>query len=356
MRQTEPHRLEESRQPHHDPHDRSSSHARPSPSRSSPSVPHRFLGFLHERSLFTLFFSLTAFASVSILVILSVAPGRSTEDLAAHVPRTTFGISVDGVFRPAGGKGSQPVGFVDVELGAEPHRDVLVFEEAEAEPPRPYPALPDIPADELASLPKGCAEFILANSTKKPTAPPPSSTPPPYLQNPPQTIFFLHFFPALIHTRYLCAIESAAQVNPNHTLTIIAQNATSFEESLAPLRASLPRSVSARIHTRQLDLERYLTGTPLEPWYFNGVYLQYKEEWHKQNIGNAFRLALLWWEGGMYLDLDIISVNPISSLNRMIAKEVEGGLNNAALVFPPKDPFLWDLMNEFIANYHGNIW
>ncbi len=64
------------------------------------------------------------------------------------------------------------------------------------------------------------------------------------------------------------------------------------------------------------------------------------------------------------MDLDIISVNPISDhkngktvpLARFIAKEEPEQLNNAALRFPEKDPFVWALMESFVNHWNGYTW
>ncbi|RKO90824.1 nucleotide-diphospho-sugar transferase [Blyttiomyces helicus] len=281
----------------------------------------RMCGFLHTNRLVTILFTLTAVISLSLY---NLGLGNATSRSHAHPadyygPRTSFRDSNEIVQR--------------------------------------YPAI-DIAADKLAALQQGCSEFLLANTTQKPaTGVAPAYTSPITLPEVPKNLFFLHIFPTLEHPRYLCAIEAAAQVNPNHRITILAENASSFELSITSLRAALPRSVSARIQTRQLDIASYLEGTPLEPWYANGVYKNYRADWHKINFGDALRLAVLWNEGGTYLDLDIISINPVDPLSRMMSFQLEGeGLNGAALVFPPKDPFLWNLMDEYVRGYDGNHW
>jgi lactosylceramide 4-alpha-galactosyltransferase len=95
----------------------------------------------------------------------------------------------------------------------------------------------------------------------------------------------------------------------------------------------------------------------------------------KQNLGNAFRLAVLWKFGGTYFDLDIISSNPlmqnmpdgsIQPLGRFIAKQEKETLNNAAMRFPmvifdlisniKNDLMLWEIMVEFVRGWDGWKW
>lgn len=80
----------------------------------------------------------------------------------------------------------------------------------------------------------------------------------------------------------------------------------------------------------------------------------------------AFRLGLLWKFGGTYLDLDIVSLNPLTltnsengtpySMGKFIAREEGEQLNNAALRFPPNDIFLEAIINDFVNNFDGYTW
>ena len=45
----------------------------------------------------------------------------------------------------------------------------------------------------------------------------------------------------------------------------------------------------------ELDYEKYFEGTPLWDWYKGGKHL--KSRWIEQNLGNGYRLAILWHEG-----------------------------------------------------------
>ena len=74
--------------------------------------------------------------------------------------------------------------------------------------------------------------------------------------------------------------------------------------------------------------------------------------------GNAFRLAVLWKIGGIYLDMDIISLNSMEGrvVGRTAAREDATRINNALLSFPEKDPFIWRVMQVFRDNFQGYKW
>ncbi|KAI9337378.1 alpha 1,4-glycosyltransferase conserved region-domain-containing protein [Zopfochytrium polystomum] len=105
-----------------------------------------------------------------------------------------------------------------------------------------------------------------------------------------------------------------------------------------------------------------MRGTPLEPWFANKTYEQ--SSWVMQNLGNAFRMGLLSKVGGVYLDMDIISVNPMAMLSggkgdgmaRALTKQDAEWFNNAFLAFPRGDAFLEELMKEFVSGFRGFIW
>ena len=73
------------------------------------------------------------------------------------------------------------------------------------------------------------------------------------------------------------------------------------------------------------------------------------------HLADAVRLALLWREGGIYLDTDIIVLRPLNELRNAVAEEKWEGshrsLSNAVMAFEPHHPFLWACMEEFAAHF-----
>ena len=64
----------------------------------------------------------------------------------------------------------------------------------------------------------------------------------------------------------------------------------------------------------------------------------------------------------MYLDLDIITIAELVQqkdgvkvpMGRFAAVEDGSNINNAAMRFPMHDPFLWDLMEDFVTHVLKN--
>ncbi|TPX69484.1 hypothetical protein CcCBS67573_g06867 [Chytriomyces confervae] len=165
----------------------------------------------------------------------------------------------------------------------------------------------------------------------------------------PQQISFLHYNALLKNPRYLCSVESAARQNPNHQITVYAKNVSDFETVLAKLL------LRDQVSVLELDWRAMFNETPLAEWYDNGTYLESK--WVDQNLGNAFRLAIMWKLGGFYLDMDIISLNPLGALGTTLAKQTGPNiLNNAVFGFQRRDLFVWEMMREFVDGFNGTVW
>lgn len=165
-------------------------------------------------------------------------------------------------------------------------------------------------------------------------------------------IFFISFNPTFTDTSYLCAIESAAVTNPTHRVDVYTPNVTDLNNVFQTRWSRTP--LLSRVFALPLSHAEMFEATPFELWHTNGTYNE--STWPDQNLGNAFRLAVLWKAGGTYLDMDIVSVNPIPPASRALATQDEILLNNAVLSFPARDPMVWALMEEFVRNYNGRRW
>ncbi|KAJ1562048.1 Lactosylceramide 4-alpha-galactosyltransferase [Cladochytrium tenue] len=259
---------------------------------------------------------------------------------------------------------------------------------------------------EATSISSGTADkrpaFSLQGGISPAVTPFPEDTPSSPAAAVPPRILFLHYNDRLESPRYLCAIESAARWNPGHSVAILARNAARFAADAAPmlraaglasrtvdggmlgLAAALndtssthdsgatgsATSAPPRVLVAELRWPDAMAGTPLEDWFASGRYL--KSNWVSQNLGNAFRLGALHVLGGVYMDLDIVSVNPLpvaadadddANTNggsghgiRALAMQDATWFNNAFLSFPPQDPFLWSLMKEFVRGFEGYVW
>ncbi|KAJ3250906.1 Lactosylceramide 4-alpha-galactosyltransferase [Chytriomyces hyalinus] len=171
----------------------------------------------------------------------------------------------------------------------------------------------------------------------------------------PTLVHFLYYNQQFTYPRYLCAVESAARQNPNHHIIVWAANPAEFNLATNTWQLNSQLVAAGRVSVRQLDWPLMMTGTPLEAWFTSGAYKESK--WVDQNLGNAFRLAVVYQQGGVYLDMDIISMNPLSdSMGRSLGMQDKDAMNNAFLRFPAADPFLWASMEEFVSGFNGNVW
>ncbi|KAJ3015145.1 UNVERIFIED_CONTAM: hypothetical protein HDU68_012865 [Siphonaria sp. JEL0065] len=168
----------------------------------------------------------------------------------------------------------------------------------------------------------------------------------------PRIAHFLHYNQNFTSPRYLCAIESFHFQNPDFEISIHVANAVTFMSAIHPWLTQ--SGLSQHLSIRQIDYSKEMAETPLEPWYENGVWKE--SRWPEQNLGNALRLALVHNYGGIYLDLDIISLNPVSAGKRMVAMQDPKSMNNAFLSLEKGDQFAWWLMEEFVRGFKGNIW
>ncbi|KAJ3061451.1 Alpha-1,4-N-acetylglucosaminyltransferase [Podochytrium sp. JEL0797] len=171
----------------------------------------------------------------------------------------------------------------------------------------------------------------------------------------PSRISFLHYNEHFKNPRYLCGMESAARQNPNHTVFIYAKNVSDFVESTRSWQDLLGSQVVSKLRIVPIEWNQMFAMTPLQPWFDAEIYR--KSTWPDQNLGNAFRLAMLWKTGGVYLDSDIISLNPVGAVGRGVAMQTGPKImNNAFFSFGKEDLFVWEMMEEFVAGFNGTVW
>lgn len=171
----------------------------------------------------------------------------------------------------------------------------------------------------------------------------------------PKHLLFFAYTPLTASHKYLCSIESAAIHNPDHVVKLFIPNPESVEIKnwIQSVR------LGDRVTVEGLNYTRYFSGTQLESWYTSGRFS--RSTWPDQNLGNAFRLALLWHIGGTYMDMDIISVNSLSNRveGRTCAREDSSKVNNAFISTKPKDPFIWYKLIPFsllLKVCYGNVY
>ena len=98
------------------------------------------------------------------------------------------------------------------------------------------------------------------------------------------------------------------------------------------------------------DLVSFVEDSPFEK--LVGSSKLSKSKFVVNNNSNIFRILLLYLYGGVYFDLDVISLKEFNKklpINFAIAEDSEK-VNNAILSFSKGHPFLRLLMSEIVSN------
>eukprot|EP00257_Ricinus_communis_P018995 XP_015577847.1 uncharacterized protein At4g19900 [Ricinus communis] len=101
------------------------------------------------------------------------------------------------------------------------------------------------------------------------------------------------------------------------------------------------------------NLDELLKDTPTHV--FADVWSQWRStKFYPTHYSELIRLAALYKYGGIYLDSDIIVLNPLSSLHNTVGLEGQiagSSLNGAVMAFKKNSPFLMECLKEFYMTY-----
>lgn len=115
----------------------------------------------------------------------------------------------------------------------------------------------------------------------------------------------------MIINRQACAVESAARSNPHLNVFLTFAAPVGFvNKTDLPLIDILLSYKNVRM--RNNDIIKYAEDTVLEDWIRNG--LIYDSGFFYAHVSDYLRLISLYKFGGLYLDLDTITVKNVSSL------------------------------------------
>ncbi|XP_078266078.1 alpha-1,4-N-acetylglucosaminyltransferase-like [Rhinoraja longicauda] len=154
----------------------------------------------------------------------------------------------------------------------------------------------------------------------------------------------------------VCSVESAARLNPHKQIYYFMKGFSGklsqypeLEYKSIPLLSSVKNVILLPLNSTEL-----FEDTPLKGWH-QKVNPE-KERFWTHVFADGCRLALLWKYGGIYLDTDIISMRPMPFAN-FTCPEHAGAVSNGAIGFPHRHhPFMWNCMEDFVANYIGHVW
>ncbi len=169
--------------------------------------------------------------------------------------------------------------------------------------------------------------------------------------------YTIHFvetnkFRSAFTTKQLCAVESAARNNPNAAVIIHSLKAREGEFSF--LFDSYPN-----LFLNEMNLEELFNQTPLLEWHKRGEIN--KSEFGISHLSDATRITLLFKFGGVYSDLDTITLKSFESLLKYNGAGYlfeDGGhsLGCGVLVFQVNHPFLEYMIKRLASNYDPKVW
>ena len=166
---------------------------------------------------------------------------------------------------------------------------------------------------------------------------------------------------------FRCSVESAVRHNPGHDVRV-------YSNGLDP---EAWHNVSTRITVEPFDPIQWMHEAAARDE--SGV-LREVQQWYRDrafetgypfnNLANAMRLVLLYGRGGTYLDTDVLSVKPLSSLegHNIVAwqnnlhdladsGENERKINVAELVsFVPESSLIRECLSRFVREFDGAKW
>lgn len=152
-------------------------------------------------------------------------------------------------------------------------------------------------------------------------------------------------------------LESLLFHHPRATVRI-------FSNSLPPSAIAPLRAAGYTVSVQGYDAAELLRGTPAAPWLLRQAEWEKGPYWYS-HLTDVLRLALLWREGGVYVDTDVVLMRPLPwplPLAMGIESFVLGDpsspiLNGAVLLVPSRrSPLLWVAMHEFASTYHPELW
>jgi hypothetical protein len=104
-----------------------------------------------------------------------------------------------------------------------------------------------------------------------------------------------------------------------------------------------------------MNVKERAQDTPLLPW------AEKLDQWkdgpfYYAHLSDAVRLLVLYKEGGVYFDTDVVFVKPVDSLKNCVGWERSDSLCNAFMVFDKGNGYIKDVLQEFNDKYIKDDW
>jgi lactosylceramide 4-alpha-galactosyltransferase len=155
----------------------------------------------------------------------------------------------------------------------------------------------------------------------------------------------------LLSTKQLCSVESAAKNNPRATVYLLTVRAG------LPQKQLLDKYPNFKI--QKLVAFDLFNQTPLNEWWIRGKV--FKSEYTISHVTDAARFALMWKYGGIYSDLDTITLRSFENLMNYSGAgylyEYGDSLGSGVLIFNrPKHPMLNLTLRKLVDEYDPKMW
>uniref|UniRef100_A0A6B0V9B2 Putative alpha-14-n-acetylglucosaminyltransferase n=1 Tax=Ixodes ricinus TaxID=34613 RepID=A0A6B0V9B2_IXORI len=152
-----------------------------------------------------------------------------------------------------------------------------------------------------------------------------------------------------LHFSQACAIESASLHNPAYFITLLTTGQLAASCEYCRILQTLPNFRSIRT-----DNDQAFLSSPMEAWYSSKM--DNHSKYHVEHLSDALRYVTLWWHGGIYLDLDVITMKSLDSLTNCLVLEESGRPTNSILIFDKSHRFLETVMKKCAEVYNPSEW
>ncbi|CAN7948662.1 unnamed protein product, partial [Ixodes hexagonus] len=148
-----------------------------------------------------------------------------------------------------------------------------------------------------------------------------------------------------LDSRQACAIESASLHNPKFRVELLTTADLSTECGYVRPLTRLPN-----FRWTNINLSTIFHSMPLEHWYESMIWKRGLNP--VQDLSDGLRYTVLWKQGGVYLDLDVISTRSLSGLKNSAVYETGTTPANGILIFDKGHDFLWNLQRTCAKVYN----
>lgn len=182
-------------------------------------------------------------------------------------------------------------------------------------------------------------------------------------------VFFTEFFPppavitsfpkamiqgTILDPTFECNVEAAIKHHPNLTVCLLihSEDQEQISDISEDLKA-IPETHNGTLKVLPLNMDVIFRQTPLDDWWREDLQFTLSK-WKTAHMSDASRLAFMWKYAGLYLDHDVMIVQPTFELgiNFIGLKSMEE-LGTSTIQFnQPKHPFLTKWLYMIPSSYN----